>query len=57
MKNRKPEAQIGEYKDSPVITIFINDNDIFKFTFGIGKAEAIINYPDETKSLKNKSIN
>ena len=51
MENQKPEAQIGEYKGSPVITIFINDNENFKFTFGLGKAKAIINYLDEIKEF------
>lgn len=51
MENQKPGAQVGEYKGSPVITIFTNDNENFKFTFGLGKAKAIINYLDEIKEF------
>ena len=51
MVNEKPEAQIGEYKGSPVITIFINDNENYKFTFGLGKAKAIISYLDDIKEF------
>ena len=51
MEIDKPQALKGEYKGSPVITIFINENENYKFTFGLGKAKAILTYLDDIKDF------
>ena len=51
MSEEKPNPVIGEFKGSSVITIYINNNENFKFTFGLGKAKAIINYLDDIKKF------
>ena len=47
MSEEKPEAIFGEFKGSKVITIFVNNNENFRFTFGLGKAKAIKSYLEE----------
>ena len=51
MENQKPEAEIGEFKGNKVITIFINNDPNYKFTFGLGKARAIVEYLDDIKKF------
>ncbi len=55
MSEEKLPAEIGEYKGSPVITIFTEGNPPYnKFTFGVAKAKAIFNYLDEIKDFIKK---
>jgi hypothetical protein len=51
MENQKPDAEIGEFKGNKVITIFINNDPNYKFTFGLGKARAIVEYLDDIKKF------
>ena len=51
MENQKPEAEIGEFKGNKVITIYLNNDPKYKFTFGLGKARAIVEYLDEIKKF------
>ena len=51
MADEKPAAIQGEYKGSPTITIFVSNNENFKFTFGLGKAKAIVEYLDDIKKF------
>lgn len=51
MPEEKPEAVIGEFKGSPTITIFINKNENYRFSFGLGKARTILDYLDEIKKF------
>lgn len=58
MSDEKIPAEIGEYKGSPVITIFTEGNPPYnKFTFGLAKAKAILNYLDEIKDFIQKVEN
>ncbi|MCF8241250.1 MAG: hypothetical protein K9J16_07675 [Melioribacteraceae bacterium] len=51
MSDEKPQASFGEYMGSPTMTIFINRNPSFKFTFGLGKAKAILDYYEDVKKF------
>ncbi|HPN37147.1 MAG TPA: hypothetical protein PL041_02005 [Melioribacteraceae bacterium] len=52
MSEEKIPVEVGEYKGSPVITIFTDSNPPYnKFTFGVNKAKAIFNYLDEIKKF------
>lgn len=51
MSEAKAEAVRGEYQGNPVLTIFINNNTNYRFSFGYSKAKAIMNYLDEIKSF------
>ncbi len=51
MENSKPEATIGEFKGNKVITIFLNNDEKYKFTFGLSKARAIIEYLEDIKKF------
>jgi hypothetical protein len=48
---KKMEVTIGEYKGSPVISLPITPDGKFPFTFGLGKAKAILKYIDEIKKF------
>jgi hypothetical protein len=48
---KKMEVTIGEYKGSPVISLPITPDGKFPFTFGLGKAKAILRYIDEIKKF------
>jgi len=51
MAEERPQPVIGEFRGNPVITIFIDKNEAYKFTFGLGKARAIIEYLDDIKKF------
>lgn len=51
MADEKPQAVTGEYMGSPTITIFINNNANYRFTFGYGKAKAILSYLEDIKKF------
>lgn len=51
MEEEKLPAEIGEYKGSPIITIFTGNNANYKFSFGVSKAKAILAYLDEIKKF------
>jgi len=51
MSDEKPKSVIGEYQGNPTITIFINHNESYKFSFGLGKARAILEYLDDIKKF------
>ena len=51
MENLKPEAEIGDFKGNPTIKIFINNDPNYYFSFGLGKAKAILEYLDEIKNF------
>jgi len=51
MSEEKAQAVKGEYQGNPVLTIFINNNTNFRFSFGYSKAKAILTYLDEIKSF------
>jgi len=51
MSDQKPEAEVGEFKGNKVITIFINNDPKYKFTFGLGKAKALVEYFDDVKKF------
>ena len=55
MDEEKIPAEIGEYKGSPIITIFTGNNPNFKFSFGVSKAKAIITYLEEIKEFIEKN--
>ncbi len=55
MEGEKIPAEIGEYKGSPIITIFTGNNANFKFSFGVSKAKAILAYLDEIKEFIEKN--
>jgi hypothetical protein len=48
---KKMEVTIGEYKGSPVISLPISPDGKFPFTFGLGKAKAILRYIDEIRKF------
>jgi hypothetical protein len=48
---KKLDVTIGEYKGSPVITLPLSADGKFPFTFGLGKAKAILKYLDEIKKF------
>jgi hypothetical protein len=48
---KKLDVTIGEYKGSPVITLPLSADGKFPFTFGLGKAKAILKYVDEIKKF------
>jgi hypothetical protein len=48
---KKLDVTIGEYKGSPVITLPLSADGKFPFTFGLGKAKAILKYYDEIKKF------
>jgi hypothetical protein len=48
---KKLDVTIGEYKGSPVITLPLSADGKFPFTFGLGKAKAILKYIDEIKKF------
>jgi len=54
MDEEKLAAEVGEYKGSPIITIFTGNNPNFKFSFGVSKAKAILAYLDEIKDFVEK---
>jgi hypothetical protein len=45
------EVTIGEYKGSPVISLPMTADGKFPFTFGLGKAKAILKYVDEIRKF------
>jgi hypothetical protein len=51
MPEEKPAAKRGEYQGNPIITIYINNNENFRFSFGYSKAKAILAYLDEIKEF------
>ncbi|OGU54810.1 MAG: hypothetical protein A2V66_06915 [Ignavibacteria bacterium RBG_13_36_8] len=51
MADDKPKPILGEYQGNPTITIFINNNESYKFSFGLGKARAILDYLDDIKKF------
>ena len=51
---KKMEVTIGEYKGSPVISLPITPDGKFPFTFGLGKAKAILKYIDEIRNFVEK---
>jgi len=51
MSEEKPKAVKGEYQGNPVLTIFINNNTNYRFSFGYSKAKAILTYLDEIKNF------
>ncbi|MFC2133067.1 hypothetical protein ACFLTH_00500 [Bacteroidota bacterium] len=51
MSDEKPKPVFGEYQGNPTITIFINHNESYKFSFGLGKARAIIEYFEDIKKF------
>ena len=51
MPEEKPEAKRGEYQGNPIITIYINNNQNYRFSFGYSKAKAILTYLDEIKGF------
>ena len=51
MADEKPEAKRGEYQGNPIITIYINNNENYRFSFGYSKAKAILTYLDEIKGF------
>ena len=52
---KKMEVTIGEYKGSPVISLPITPDGKFPFTFGLGKAKAILKYIDEIRNFVEKT--
>jgi len=51
MSEEKAQAVKGEYQGNPVLTIFINNNTNYRFSFGYSKAKAILTYLDEIKAF------
>ena len=51
---KKMEVTIGEYKGSPVISLPITPDGKFPFSFGLGKAKAILKYIDEIRNFVEK---
>jgi len=51
MSDQKPDAEVGEFKGNKVITVFINNDPKYKFTFGLGKAKAIVEYFEDIKKF------
>lgn len=51
MPEEKPQAVKGEYMGSPTLTIFINNSDKYRFSFGLGKAKAILSYFEDIKKF------
>ena len=51
------EAKLGSYKGKPTITLKRNgeDPDAFGFTFGVAKAELILQHLDEIKRFAASS--
>jgi hypothetical protein len=49
--DKKIGVSIGEYKGSPVISLPMTADGKFPFTFGLGKAKAILKYLDEIKKF------
>jgi hypothetical protein len=45
------EVTVGEYKGSPVISLPMTADGKFPFTFGLGKAKAILKYLEEIKKF------
>jgi hypothetical protein len=52
---KKLDVTIGEYKGSPVITLPLSADGKFPFTFGLGKAKAILKYLDEIKKFVDEN--
>jgi hypothetical protein len=50
-KEEKLPAEVGEYKGSTILTIFTGNNPNYKFSFGVSKAKAILNYLDDIKKF------
>ena len=51
MSEEKPEVQFGEFKGNKTITVFINNNPKYPFSFGLSKAKAILEYIEEIKQF------
>lgn len=51
MSEEKAQAVKGEYQGNPVLTIYINNNTNYRFSFGYSKAKAILTYLDEIKEF------
>ncbi len=51
MSDEKIQAAKGEYQGNPVLTIYINNNANYRFSFGYSKAKAILTYLDEIKEF------
>lgn len=51
MSDERPKPVFGEYQGNPTITIFINNNESYKFSFGLGKARAILQYIEDIKKF------
>ncbi len=48
-------AKISDFKGHKVITLSVNEDDKYPFTFGIAKAKLILENLDEIKKFVNES--
>jgi hypothetical protein len=57
MSEEKLPAEVGEYKGSAILTIFTGNNPNYKFSFGVSKAKAILNYLEDIKKFVEEHEN
>ncbi len=50
-EKKQSEVTFGEYKGSPTITLPTTADGRFPFTFGVGKAKAILKYVEDIKKF------
>lgn len=49
------DAVVGEYNGNPTISLPMSESGRFNFTFGLGKASAIVEYFDDIKKFVDKN--